>query len=149
MPSLLRNVVWAALGTIVAACGMFHAATSYPGQDVFVRVAHELPTLGAVLSFSFGVAASLVGLVIGVPALMRLRRPATQSTPSSWPASGGPEEQFEADPKAESYGFGEQENAYERYHHGNGYGGYPADGFGSRPMNNARADQRARAGAYR
>jgi hypothetical protein len=137
--------VFFVLGLILCAFGVFHSIGSYPSPDNFARFADALPTVSAIASFAVGILASLVGLILLVPSLLRLRvRRQTQrlaylgsrspyadrGIPATRPTPPRHEEEYDADPD----GFG-----------GDDYRG----GYGSRQHDNGEYDPRRYAGSYR
>jgi hypothetical protein len=145
MSALFRSFVLAVLGLVFAIFGVFHAVTSYPDPNAFATVTRELPALGTVASFGFGIAAAMLGLILLVPSLIRLRgrrvsqRPAYPGPRSPYSDRGmpairptPPQREEEYDPDAEDFA-------------GDEYRG----GSGGRHHDNGEYEQRRRAALYR
>lgn len=73
MSAILQPFLSIVVGLALACYGLIFSITRYPGQAAFDQLASDLPTLGAVLFFISGVAAVLVGLVVLVLSVRRLR----------------------------------------------------------------------------
>ena len=75
MISMIRLIVLALAGLVMAGYGVFHSVEGYPGPAVFDRFGAAVPTLVTVMSFSLGVLAAITGAVMLAVAAYRLRRP--------------------------------------------------------------------------
>ena len=75
MISMIRLIVLALAGLVMAGYGVFHSVKGYPGPAAFDRFGAAVPTLVAVMSFSLGVVAAITGAVMLAMAAYRLRRP--------------------------------------------------------------------------
>ena len=74
MTQMMRYLVLNVLGLALAVFGIFHAIAAYPAPNVFDAVGRDLPMLGALASFGAGVALVIVGLMLLVPWILRLRK---------------------------------------------------------------------------
>ena len=74
MFSMLRLIVLAFAGLIMAGYGLFHSVHGYPGALVFQWLGAAVPTLLTVMSFALGILSAIAGSVMLALALYRFRR---------------------------------------------------------------------------
>ena len=150
MTLIFLNFILAILGIAFTAFGLIHSTRSYPGPVAFARLAAAMPALWAVSSFALGILALLVGLVLLVPTLWRLRRGQAKGPVASAPRSpfgqrpvrGRRDDDFDEDPEA----FDDDDY---RGGAGSGYASPYGGGFDGRHHNNGELDDRRRTGIYR
>ena len=74
MIAIFQSVLGLLVGLALAIYGLAHTVTHYPGRPAFAELAGSMPALGAVLFFLLGIVASLVGVLLLVSSVRRLRR---------------------------------------------------------------------------
>ena len=74
MGSIFQSLVSILLGLALTIYGLVHTVTRYPDPVVFAEVASNLPTFAAVVMFVLGIVATVVGVLVLVLSVRRLRR---------------------------------------------------------------------------